>query len=152
MSLNNLHSASQSVLRALWSNAFEGFVLPNKIQFIHPILSNDTPLVNIEFPIEYGYALTAFNPAHKSFPQSPSLNENIDANKVLRHRLKEIEAKYMDVVIWPSYGFGNGNWREDGFTVGCSGTHKDLIEIDILGLANEFGQGLPMNMLKTNIF
>lgn len=96
------------------------------------------------FPAEAGFALTAFNPADPNHPQNLSVEENLARNSLLRLDIEELLVNYFSSVsiqVYPSYGFGSGGWREDGFLVGCSESIKSQVQEQVLRLARKYGQG-----------
>jgi hypothetical protein len=136
-------------LKQLWTEAYEAFIFPGGVRFVTPIQSVDTPYIAHGFPSDYGFAITAYNPAHPDFPQCLSQFENQDQNIRLRDDLDMI-CHRSHSGIYPSFGFGEGEWREDGFVITCNTEQASLIESQVLSLARKYGQGAIYRYRRKN--
>jgi len=45
----------------------------------------------------------------------------------------------IDRYLWKSFGFGEGGWREDGFTIGCSEEDANAVKMAVIDEAKRFG-------------
>lgn len=91
---------------------------------------------DIDFSIQAGFALTAFNPPGITRNREDNLKKNLE----LFNEIKLLNKR--PTQIYPSFGINiKENWREDGFLLMFNEDERNLAREEVLKLASKFDQG-----------